>query len=253
MALATYIENLELADSEEAGAQRRGPVETPAPPMVIPAELEAAVNAGSLLSFVEGLSGPEKEDVLYSVQFAQRAASKAFDRFAETRNWYRKYGEVLEALGWTTEQFAFVAKDQSEGDFRMDKEALSIISAISTQNQLAVITKSIEALSKLADGDGPLSIFDFQTSTEDAGNFQIGAVQKAANGSLNMALGAFYFRAAQRRRKFLFFSWGGAQVNFYTAAQKLTFNTTLYGQVREQVLTKLGAQASKYIGEISLD
>lgn len=253
MALRDYIEGLELADTVAPASTRRGPGDPPAAPPGLPADLEAAVNAGSLLSFVDGLSADEKEDVLYSIQFAQRAASKAFDRFAETRNWYRKYGEVLEALGWTTEQFAFVAKDQSEGDFRMDKEALSIISAIATQNQLAVITKSIEALSGLADGDGAITLFDFQTSAENAGNFQIGAVQKAANGSLSMALGAFYFRSARRQRKFLFFSWGGAEVNFYTAAQKLTFNTTLYGQVRAQVLAKLGAQAASYIGGVSLD
>ncbi|MFZ1150137.1 MAG: hypothetical protein WAR76_10445, partial [Xanthobacteraceae bacterium] len=44
--------------------------------------------------------------ILYSVQLAQRAADKACDRFAETKAWYGKYDEVLQAVGWTTEQYA---------------------------------------------------------------------------------------------------------------------------------------------------
>ena len=253
MTIERYVSDLPLADWQpppgtRGRRHRRGEEAAPA----IPEDLAAAVNAGSLLSFVEGVDGQERDDVLFSVQFAQRAASAKFDRFDATRDWYGKYIEVLERIGWAGEQFAFTAKNQEQGEFRMDKSALAVIAAIATQNQIAVLTQSIEALESLADEDGALRLFDFQTANELGGNFQIGAVQKAPNGLLSMALGAFYFRAAERRRRFLFFKWGEKQVNMFTAAQKMTFNATLYAASREPIRARLGAEALSFIEAIEL-
>ena len=136
------------------------------------------------MSFVEGVSEQEKNDVLYSIQLAQRGASGTYDRFTQTQFWYQKYVEILENLGWATEQFAFTRFDQTEGEFRMDQAALAIITAIATQNQLAVLQESVAALSKLAEDDGTIQLFDFHSSMEGSGNFQLGAVQRTPNGAL---------------------------------------------------------------------
>jgi hypothetical protein len=229
-----------------------GPGELPKP-LTVPKDLNAAVDAGSLVSFVSGVDDREKSDILFSVQLAQRAADAAFDRFAQTRTWYSKYNEVLEAVGWTTEQFAFAAHEQAEGDFRMDQAALAVISAIATGNQLQAITASISALEKLADKDGAITLFDFHAAADLSGNFQIGAVQKSEkNASLSMALGAFYFRTTEQRRKFLFFRWGRNDVNFWTAATKMTFNVAIYDKVRGAVEQKLGNSALEFISKLDI-
>lgn len=54
------------------------------------------------------------------------------------------------------------------------------------------------------------------------------------------------------RRRFLFFSWGAQQVNFWTAAQKLKLNTGFYAPLREAVRHKLGADALDYISALSV-
>ena len=212
----------------------------------------ASVNVGSLLSFVEGVSEQEKNDVLYSVQLAQRGASGSFDRFTQTQAWYGKYVEILQNLGWNADQWAFGHFDQAEGDFRMDQAALAIITAIATQNQLAVLQQSVAALSKLAEGDGALTLFDFHSSMEGNGNFQLGAVQRAANGALWMALGAFYFRGVDERKRFLFFKWGSRQVNFWTSAQRLTLNSDFYARRRDDVVARLEADAPSFIADLRL-
>lgn len=213
---------------------------------------DAAVDVGSLLCFVDGVSVQEKDDVLYSVQLAQRGASGAFDRFTEAQAWYGKYIEILENLGWATEQMAFSRFDQSEGEFRMDKAALAIITAIASQNQLAVLQQSVAALSKLAEDDGTISLFDFHASTQSGGNFQLGAVQRSANGALTMALGGFYFRSDDERRRFLFFKWGAREVHFWTTAQRMTLNTAFYGRRRDEVLARLETDAPQYIASLKL-
>jgi hypothetical protein len=173
------------------------------------------------------------------------------DRFVQTRAWYGKYTEVLEALGWTTEQFAFASQSQEHGNFEMDKAALAVLIQIATQNQLQALTTSISALEKLADGDGAITLFDSQAAAEGSGNFQIGAVE-SQNGALSMAFGAFYFRAIDQRRKFLFFKYGSNQVNFWTAAQKMTFNTIIYAKTRSAVEEKLGQDALDYIARLDI-
>lgn len=115
---------------------------------------------------------------------------------------------------------AFSRYEQSEGELRMDRAALAIISAIATQNQLAVLQQAVSALEALAEDDDTIRLFDFHTSSEMSGNFQIGAVQRANNGALSLAIGAFYFRSSDARRRFLFLSWGAQDVNFWTAAQR---------------------------------
>ena len=213
---------------------------------------QAVVNVGSLLSFVEGVGEQEKNDVLYSVQLAQRGASGSFDRFTQTPAWYGKYVEILQNLGWNADQWAFGHFDQVEGEFRMDQAALAIVTAIATQNQLAVLQQSVAALSKLAEGDAALRLFDFHSSMQGNGNFQLGAVQRCANGALSMALGAFYFRGVDERQRFLFFKWGSRQVNFWTSAQRLTLNSDFYARRRDDVLARLEADAPTFIADLRL-
>jgi N-acetylmuramoyl-L-alanine amidase len=210
-----------------------------------------AVDGGSVLSFVAGVSGQEREDILYSVQLAQRAASGAFDRFTEVQSWYRKYIEVLENLGWVGEQLVFSQFDQEEGELRMDQAALQIITAIATQNQLAVLKASVDALGSLAEDDHTIQLFDFHSSLESSGNFQLGSVEKA-NGALSMAVGAFYFQVLDKRRRFLFFKWGHKKVHFWTAAQRMTLNAEFYAKRRDVVTAKLGLDRDDYLSGLVL-
>ena len=259
MGIASIIQSLPLAGATiDRGpvsfgtTMPRGATAAPGRPQPMSDNLKAAVDAGSLLSFVDGLTAAERDDVLYSVQLAHRNATHEFDRFSQTQSWYQRYIEVMQLLGWVAENLAFTNYDQTEGQLRMDKAALALIAAIATQNQLAVLKEAVSALEKIADGDEAIRLFDFHTSTDIGGNFQMGAVQKTENGTLSMALGSFYFRSHDARKKFLFFGWGKNQVNFWTAAQKMTLNTTLYARGRDAVKQKLEATFPSFIAELKI-
>ena len=259
MSVERYIETLQLADRNLAPRRPRGFVTAMGTTRSIrtmgatPEDLQtAAVDVGSLLSFVGGVNPQERDDVLFSVQLAQRGASGAFDRFAQCESWYGKYVEVLETLGWTAEQLAFARYEKDQGELRMDKAALELIMAIATQNQLTILTQAVKALEALAEDDDTIQLFDFHTTARVSGNFQLGAVQKAANEALAMVLGAFHFKATDARRRSLFFSWGAQELDFWTAAQKMTLNTTLYARHRDSVQHKLGKEAEDYIAALPL-
>ena len=87
---------------------------------------------------------------------------------------------------------------------------------------------------------------------EADGNFQIDAAQKADNGTLSVALGAFHFRASDNRGKFLFWSWGAEEVSFWTAVRKMRLNPDLYAARRSAVVAKLKADAAGYVDELEI-
>ncbi|MCE5245083.1 MAG: hypothetical protein ABFD98_12280 [Syntrophobacteraceae bacterium] len=250
MSVNSYISGLTLSDRNLSprkpvlGVPRSIKAREVAPP-------PAAVDVGSVLSFVDGLTAQERDDVLFSVQLAQRGASGVYDRFAQVESWYNKYTEILQTIGWVVEELAFAKHDQSEGELRMDKAALAVISALATQNQLTILTEGLKALESLAENDEPIKLFDFHTSIESSGNFQLGSVEKAGNGAMGMVLGAFHFSADERRRRILFFSWGAKKVQFWTAAEKMVLNGTAYANHRNAVMKKLG-NTQDYIDDLVL-
>jgi hypothetical protein len=221
-------------------------------PEAIGKNLRAAVNAGAVVSFVAGLTEGEVSDVLFSTQLAQRAASAKHDRFAATEAWYQAYTEILARLGWVGEAFAFTRRVKKAGSYTLDKSALDVIMTIATGNQLAILVKTLTTLKGLADKSGAIRVFELQALAEQSGNFQIGSVQRADNGALSLALGAFYFRTNDARRRALFIAWGAEEIEFWTGAQKMTLNGALYAQHRAAVAARLASDARDYIAAIEI-
>ncbi|MDR2012808.1 MAG: hypothetical protein LBQ20_07185 [Rhodanobacter sp.] len=258
----SFIETLELANDErlhmlrptasrgiDSGMIRKGP-QTMAP-VVADQPIRAAVNGNSIISFVAGVNQDEASDVLYSTQFAQRAADKKYDKFTAMEDWYGFYTEVLTSLGWVTEALAFTKHQNLSGTYTLDKSALDVLMTIATGNQLAILVKALTTLKGLADGEGAIKIFDLQAMTKLSGNCQLGSVQRADNGVLSMALGAFYFHSNDHRERALFVRWGNQDIQFWSAAQKMTLNTALYARHRAVVTEKL-VRADDYIATLEI-
>lgn len=248
--LVSAVESIAISDdyiAPDAGLEGVGDVK-----MIEREELDVAIDAGSLVSFVAGLSAEEKDDVLYSTQFAQRAASAKADRFQAVRPWYQAYVDVLEQLGWVTEHFAFTHYDEDKGEVHMDSAAIKVLASIATAGQLTVLEGALKALQGLSEGSQEMTLLDVNSTNEFGGNFQIGAAQRADNGAVSLVLGAFYFKTVNQQKRFLFFRWGRKNINFWTSAQKMTLNSEFFGQVREAVTDKLGEGREQLIRAIEL-
>ena len=266
MSDVNYVETLELARDgrlhalvrQEPAVARFEALARGGPDAVPPAadgfggDVRAAVNGASVVSFVAGLDAVGMSDVLYSTQFAQRAASARRDRHAATEDWYRAYVEVLERVGWVAQGFAFAQRRTDRGGFTMDSAALEVIGTIATGNHLAILVKAVDALRKLADEDRAIRILELQAFAELSGSFQPGTVQRDPNGALTLALGAFHFRCHQAGGRFLFWTWGRDEIEFFAAAQTLTLNAGNYATVRAAVAARLAAAAPDYVAELAI-
>jgi len=240
-----FIKSLTLApldltgiDIERAKASDGGPA--------------AVVNAGSLVGFQAGVTEEEQEDVLYSLQIAQRAASGIADRFTQIKEWYTEYVRVLSAIGWAFKNFDLNAQQVDQSEVEVAKAALEILAAAATGPQSAVLLAAINALKSMAKGDGFIALFEHYGASGLIGNFQVSDVQRGAERELSIVTGAFQIKMVERQAKFLVVTWRQKGVSVWGSATKASFNRAIYSEVREAVKEKLGKEARKAIAALPL-
>ena len=212
----------------------------------------AVVNAGSLVGFEGGISEDEQEDILYSLQFAQRAASGAADRFTQIKGWYTKYVEVLTDVGWTLKNFDLNEQKVDQSEVEVAKAALEILAAAATGPQSVVLLAAIKALKGMAKEDGFITLFEHYGAQGLIGNFQVSDVARGPNHELNITTGAFQIKMEERQDGFLFVKWHKKGVSVWGSATTASFNRQTYAEVRDTVKQMLGAYARKAIAEVPL-
>jgi len=220
-----------IASAPQRGVALRG-VET----------TQSFINAGSLVSFVSGISTQNQTDVLNSTMLAQIAADKKFDREQSTIDWLNFYRQVLEQVGWVSQQWSWNPFHASGTETEVDKAVLGILAAIATQNELAIIQSAIEAAKALPDGDGRIALFDHYTAAKTAGCFQIG-VATEQNGVVALKLGAFRIMSANTLTKILWFRYSTRNTDITQGTMAATLNAGIYNQLRATVEQKLGDRA----------
>jgi hypothetical protein len=241
-----FIEDLELASPPEAIV--RLPLQSP----VLQADKEAGfVDAGSLMSFVAGLTGEHQKDVLDSTLLAQLAANKKFDREKNVEDWYKYYRTVLETVGWVVEEFKFTRYETVGSTFTVEQVVLEILAALVAGSELTLVTATLNALKKAKDGSKPFTIWDASTHSAENGNFQICAASDIG-GVPTMALGAFHFSTKESTTRFLWFSYSNSKIAMYKAGQKISLNEITYSKVRQQVIDKLGNNAVRFVANLEI-
>ena len=222
----------------------------PAMPSALAAEVQkpaAFVDSGSVVAFVSGVTGQNREDVLNSTLLAQMAADKKFSRETQVMDWYAFYQEVLGKVGWVTQGFNWEQYTSQKTSFTMDEAVLEIAAAALTgQEEIAVVTAALEAMKSLKGGDSRLKIFDHSASSDKAGNFQI-SVCTETNGAVAMKTMAFYYDAEQQSTTVLFFNFSSASTTLNQAVNAQTLDSQIYAQVRQAVITKLGDNAKNFV------
>jgi hypothetical protein len=212
----------------------------------------AYVAAGSVMSFVSGVSSRTQADVLNTTLLAQLAANKKFDRELATVDWYKFYRNVLENVGWVMQDFDFTEYSTGGKAFSMDQAVLTILAAAAAQNEFLVIKAAIDAAKSLADkNDGRIALFDAASSRGTKGAFQLG-VASEANNVVAMKLGAFHFGTDTEVTKVLWFKFTSKLSSLYHSSQTVTLDSGVYEGIRSDVEQKLGDRTKQFLGALEL-
>ncbi|MGH8032630.1 MAG: hypothetical protein ACREO8_09770 [Luteimonas sp.] len=214
-------------------------------------EKGGAVAAGSMVSFVSGLTALHKSDCLNSTLLAQLAANKQFNRYTQTRQWYDFYISVLANVGWVVPAFAYRDYAPSGDSLVLSDAVLDILAAIATGDEILIMTAALESLRDKDGNEKALKLFDHESFPESFGTFQVLPVGED-DGQLVMALSALEFSADKHVTRFLWFTWQSTRVKLFQSSQKAVLNEEIYGQVRQEVIKKLGDRAAQFIIDIEL-
>ena len=220
-------------------------------PVAAQQALKAAVSGSGVVSLTDTLSPGQKEDVLLSTLFAQRAADHDHDPVEAREDWFRRYLDVLSWLGWVRLSDGVEARERLQANGSFDGVVLPALAAVASGNQLAVIDAALKALRDLGDGDGVIKLFDMQASRSTGSSFQIASAE-ATGADIALALGAFAFSHSDTRGNLLFVSWGRKKVDFWLSAQRLILGHSTYDEVREAVKERLEVSRRHMIANIPL-
>ena len=208
---------------------------------------QGLVDAGSLVSFVNDIGEQERADVLNSTLLAQLASDKKFDREKDTKNWYNFYRTVLSNVGWVVQEFHFEEYKSKSASLQISKVIIEILADLVTENELAAVQRVMESLEN-PDNKPWWDIFSTESSGPSSnGNMQILPCKVDKSGQVVMCLGTFYFSASSTETRWFWFNYSSTDIHMYKGAQISTLNMSVYDQVRQEVIEKLGDNAKNFV------
>lgn len=263
-----FIENLEIPNygdlwipgyrliteqlARETGL--RGIEDDPFPDIPLEEEQPAsgAVDGNIVASFVDGVTGQQKIDVLNSCLLAQLAANAKFRRTSQPVEWSNAYGTVLMNLAWVVPSFSFRNLRTSAQRFTIDQVILKLVQSFLTPDQITTLTAAMEAMKALEGEDRRFVIFERNAKTGSDGNFQFNSIGTSADGTLSMKFNAYAFDTNTEVTNVLWFSFSGNTTTLKVSQSTFVLNEQVFARIREPIVDKLGNRAKDYIGGLEL-
>lgn len=233
-----YIMELELADMDESPFAGENNVP------------DANVDASMISVFSDEVDETARADVLNSMLLAQLAADKKYNHSEETDKWYKKYVEVLENLGWVFHNFEFTEYSIQSQGLGVDSFMLDLVRGIATGSMYFVAKAAIEFL-KEQGGSRASKIFGSSSHKGKKGNFQMGEC-RLNDRVLTLSIGCSYFSASDEEENFFALRFSSQDSHIYISTQKSMLNEDTYGQIRQDVINKLGKRAKQYIADLEI-
>ncbi|PFJ30942.1 hypothetical protein CN964_21270 [Bacillus cereus] len=212
----------------------------------------ASVVGNSVIAFTSKVQGQQRNDLKNATCLAQLAAMKKHDPFTDTENFYRFYTEVLANIGFVVQGFDFTKHEVSGSTLAVDKVVIEVLAAIATEDEVALVKASLDALKALSDDDGRLRLFSTSSHSAEYANFMLGVANQSDNGDVAFKVGAFHMNSTENNTRFLWFSYSTSNTNLFKSGQVLTLNEDVYSRNRATIIDKLGDKAEKYIANLEL-
>lgn len=216
-------------------------------------DASAYLNSRNIVSFVSGVAGQARRDVLNATLFAQLAADGEFPRMKEPKAWLNRYTDILNQIGWNLEAGERREYVSGVSEFDMNKALLKIMGGalLGPASQLAVITATLDALKDLGEGAEDIKVFERRLQELDTNSFQLGLASEEKE-AVSLTLSTFMVKTRQGSRKILFFKGGKDEVTLSYHLVQATLNDEIYGEVRQEIVGMLGDRAKKSLRGIKL-
>lgn len=212
---------------------------------------EAFVNNKSLVSFVSEVDGQVREDILNATLFAQMVANYEYPEEEDIEQWYRKFLEVMNNVGWNFPIKRFSSFRMRTDKFQMDRAVMDVMGTRIKGHKFAILLEALNALKGLSDSDNALILFERNGKHQlNKGNFQIGFAQPRGD-SASMVVGAYLLSSSVNIRRLISHKAQKGKIKLKYLVLEGTLDLNRYGLFRNSIIERIGAVATNYIAKIS--
>jgi hypothetical protein len=218
-------------------------------------EPEVVAVGAQLAEFSKQVSPAQRATVADCLLLAQLAANKASVMNADLMAWYGKYLEVLQNIGWVSEQMEFKESVVEDLNADVHKAIIPVLTsmlgpAAAAASMVVGVLKGLQAM----DQDNPwITLFDRSSTHVSGAKFQLGFVDAdKAGGSVTIQLMALAIDAKKRITQVLFFKFSKEKAKLSVAQGTLGIGPERLQGISKAVGEKVAPFLIDNIGKIDL-
>lgn len=216
------------------------------------AKSQAQLVGSSLLSFAQGVDAGVREAISDSALLAQLVANKHASGQTEPLEWYAKYVEVLQYVGWITQGLAWSDYTTKGTGAEVHERIIEVLAvALGPGVTAAALVKSaIAALAAMKDGGSWFTIFSRESQHANIARFQVGLVEAGPNDDVFVSLLACLIKAKKDITQVLFFKLRQEQASFSAGSATVSINRPSLADLGPTIRKKVRAYQQDYLSSI---
>lgn len=200
----------------------------------------AAVVGSSIVSFDEGMSAQDREDVYLSNLYAQLATRSAY-KDGLVGNWFDYYTNKLRYLGWDSARP--VRPERAVDGSMADSVSQQISQSLGGQFSL----QTNKALAALKNNHDALETFEGASLQSDVGFFQVVPCALKSRTRIEIALYHRQFSTRRTVSRFLFWPMDNIVKTSREEIAVVTFNTLHYATFRKKVAAAVVREVTRHL------
>ena len=208
---------------------------------------QSFICAGEIVIFNDGITGQNKQDVLYSTLLAQLAADFLHSR--TDIQWFKELEDVMSRVGYviqsTTDFEQYKTKSKT---YPLEQPVKETISSVLNSSMIQLVTDTMTALKALKKDDKQIKLFDSYSKNGTNGGFLV----TIGVGSAALSYGEFYFKSKQNGDDIMFYQYNSETTSVFLKHSQAKLNINVYGPNRDSIAKKLGDRVTKEIMVIPL-
>jgi hypothetical protein len=225
------------------------PAEPTIPTLLQTGKNQAAVVGSDIIAFVTGVTAERREAIINSALLAQLVANNEVKDRTRVYEWYDAYFRVLANIGWAIQQLSWAEYTEKQGGFQAHEAILKVAAAVlgPATTALALVTTTIDALKSMDKGTPWITLFNRESQEAHTAHFQIALAEQSPDGQFLVSTMAFGLEAKSSVTQVLFFKVKKGQAKLKHHQGKVTINTGVLDQVKDELQTKLKNHAESYV------
>ncbi len=210
---------------------------------------QAMVVGADIVSFVQGVTPEQREDIVNSSLLAQLAAKNKVSDPKQLYDWYNTYFDVLTNIGWVIQDQGFSTyAEQSEG-FEAHEAILKVAAVLlgPTTTALAIVTATVEALKSMSSNSPWITLFNRESQSANTARFQVTLAEQSKDDQLLVSLMAFGLEATSTLTQLLLFKVRANEATLKQYSGKVTINAHVLSSVRDVIKNRIAGFAKSYV------